>query len=256
MIRRNIFIGDPHGCSDELRRLLYEADYDKNYDRVIVLGDLLDRGPDSAGVLRLVREMGFECVRGNHEDKYIRYYKHSLKKIENPSYHIPMYFDEEKMGIFSSMREEDLSWLSNLPTFIKVPELNLVAVHAGCLPGRDVTRQAPAVHMYTRYLNKDTYKQMSLGKDFSQPENSVKWNEVYDGNETIIYGHQVNSFSEVLIRTNAFGGRTIGIDTGACFGGNLTAYIFTTENEKVLNEEVVQVKAKKCYSSVKFTVVD
>jgi bis(5'-nucleosyl)-tetraphosphatase (symmetrical) len=244
---RYIFIGDPHGCLDELQKLLYQVDYDRNYDRVIVLGDLIDRGPDSAGVVHLVREMNLECLRGNHEDKHIRYGRHWNKFQADSRYKIPMKMDMEKLKVFASLSNEDLVWLDQLPTFIEVPELNLVAVHAGCLPRGDVSNQAPQCHMYTRYIHKDSHKQLHMGPNFSQPVDSVEWSDVYSGKVNVIYGHQVNSLTDILVKTNSSGMRTIGIDTGCCFGGRLTAFCFDINQNK---EYIVQVQAQRQYSSI------
>ena len=71
---QTIIIGDIHGCSAALRRLLDKLQPDRGQDRLILLGDLFDRGPDSWGVLQIVRSLAsafgdrFVLLRGNHED--------------------------------------------------------------------------------------------------------------------------------------------------------------------------------------------
>ena len=71
---RTIIIGDIHGCSGALRLLLAKIMPDEKADRLILLGDLFDRGPDSWGVFQVVRELAdkfgdrFVLLRGNHED--------------------------------------------------------------------------------------------------------------------------------------------------------------------------------------------
>lgn len=71
---RTIIIGDIHGCSGALRLLLAKITPDEKQDRLILLGDLFDRGPDSWGVFQMVRELAdkfgdrFVLLRGNHED--------------------------------------------------------------------------------------------------------------------------------------------------------------------------------------------
>ena len=71
---RTIIIGDIHGCSGALRLLLAKIMPDEKSDRLILLGDLFDRGPDSWGVFQMVRELAdkfgdrFVLLRGNHED--------------------------------------------------------------------------------------------------------------------------------------------------------------------------------------------
>jgi hypothetical protein len=65
-----IIIGDVHGCADELSELLGRVGPGAG-DQVVFVGDLVARGPDSPGVLRLVRELGARAVRGNHEERLL-----------------------------------------------------------------------------------------------------------------------------------------------------------------------------------------
>lgn len=71
---KTIIIGDIHGCSSALRLLLAKLAPDVKEDRLILLGDLFDRGPDSWGVFQMVQELAdkygdrFVLIRGNHED--------------------------------------------------------------------------------------------------------------------------------------------------------------------------------------------
>lgn len=71
---KTIIIGDIHGCSSALRLLLAKISPDVKEDRLILLGDLFDRGPDSWGVFQMVQELAesygdrFTLIRGNHED--------------------------------------------------------------------------------------------------------------------------------------------------------------------------------------------
>lgn len=70
---RVFVIGDVHGCLNELNALLDAIDYDDSTDKVIIAGDLTADGPDSLGVIRRAQEIGALCVRGNHDDKVIRF---------------------------------------------------------------------------------------------------------------------------------------------------------------------------------------
>ena len=77
MTTRTIIIGDVHGCLDELDELLALIRPAAG-DHIHFLGDLVDRGPDSLGVVRRVRALfsefpGSVCIAGNHEDKALRY---------------------------------------------------------------------------------------------------------------------------------------------------------------------------------------
>ena len=65
---RLIIIGDVHGCLSELKLLLLQCSYQKEKDKIVFVGDLVNKGPCSAGVIKFVREIGASCVRGNHDD--------------------------------------------------------------------------------------------------------------------------------------------------------------------------------------------
>lgn len=69
---RFLVMGDIHGCLDEFNELVNKMEYQQGRDRLVLLGDLTDKGPDSLGVVRRARELGAMCVRGNHDDKVIR----------------------------------------------------------------------------------------------------------------------------------------------------------------------------------------
>lgn len=64
---RDIVVGDLHGSLDLLQRLLDHLHFDTTRDRLISVGDLVDRGPDSLGCLELLYEPWFHAVMGNHE---------------------------------------------------------------------------------------------------------------------------------------------------------------------------------------------
>ncbi|OGU17767.1 MAG: serine/threonine protein phosphatase [Geobacteraceae bacterium GWC2_53_11] len=76
MSLRTFVIGDIHGCADTLRRLVEEKLQPSPADRIYLLGDLIDRGPDSKGVLDFIfelrkRGLTVESIRGNHEEMFL-----------------------------------------------------------------------------------------------------------------------------------------------------------------------------------------
>jgi hypothetical protein len=251
--QRVICIGDPHGCLVELKELIAKCDLQDD-DQVIVVGDLVDRGPDSAGVVRYVREQRFNCVEGNHDNKFKRYYLHELareKSIERKDkkvYKNPMRFSAEKMAIYKSLSDDDLSWLANLPSSIVLNNHGAhgtLVVHAGVLPGRTPLWQNSNVYRHCRYVYKDPpYRMAKLDTTtYACPEGSVYWAELYKEAANIIHGHHVHNLETPKIYTNDFGATVSGIDTGCCFGGKLTAVILTVGLPNVY----VQVQAKKAY---------
>ena len=78
--RRVIFVGDVHGHLKSLKSLLHKIKFDeKNGDHLVFVGDLVNKGPDSAGVINLAMDVGASAVRGNHEDNVLRAH-HRLEK--------------------------------------------------------------------------------------------------------------------------------------------------------------------------------
>ena len=71
---RDFVVGDLHGCLDLLHIELARVQFSPSQDRLFSVGDLIDRGPDSMGCLRLLRESWFFAVRGNHENMLLDYY--------------------------------------------------------------------------------------------------------------------------------------------------------------------------------------
>ncbi len=75
-----VAVGDVHGCIEEFQELLKTLQYNKDQMRLVLLGDLVDRGPDSAGCVKLARRLNLECIQGNHEEKHLRWRQHEIKR--------------------------------------------------------------------------------------------------------------------------------------------------------------------------------
>jgi len=71
--KRLIFIGDVHGMLYELEELLNKLKYNKESDHLIFVGDLVAKGSHSLEVVRHVHDLGASCVRGNHDDKVLKW---------------------------------------------------------------------------------------------------------------------------------------------------------------------------------------
>jgi predicted phosphodiesterase len=122
-MKRLIFIGDVHGCGDELRLLMKKVGFSKKSDQIVSVGDLFRKGPKDGDVLKIARENDFWCVKGNHELKLLKQRKLYLKsELEETSPDFPL------MSTFS---EDDFEWIANLPYTIEFEQLGLIVVHAG-----------------------------------------------------------------------------------------------------------------------------
>lgn len=227
---KTVIIGDVHGCIDEFNELLKLVDYKSPNVRIICVGDFLDRGPDSLGVLQKAREMNLECVMGNHEYKFIKWHKAFGSRAD-------VY---DKKPHYELLSQEDTDYIYKMPTFIKLDDA--VIIHAGLKPGIAISSQSKDDLMYLRYTDKDRrfISLKKIAKIGVEAAGAHFWTEFGPFETNIIYGHHVHSMENIQIDKYANGTACYGIDTGCCFGGRLTALIWETK-------EVVQVKAKKEY---------
>ncbi len=231
-------VGDVHGCLEQLDLLLVELSFKKGQDDLVFVGDLVDRGPESVGVVRRVRELGARCVLGNHDEKHIRYRRHEAEKLKNPSYKNPMKFDEEHAGIAMSLSEEDLAFLKAMPLTLRLGP-KLVVVHAGLEADRPADSQSGAAIRVRHVDGKG--RMATTGDPTKVPEGGVYWNRRWKGPESVIYGHNVHGLKEPNVYECSPGVFAYGIDTGCAFGGRLTAMNAETK-------EMVQVQAWRAYA--------
>ncbi|MEB3250979.1 MAG: metallophosphoesterase family protein [Cyanobacteriota bacterium] len=139
MVRR-LFVGDIHGHYDALRRL-WDLIMPTTTDAVYFLGDLIDRGPQSAEVVNFVRRHGSGCVRGNHEQMLLEsfvddgiYIPAMQRWINNGGDSTIASYENS----FEALRA-DLEWIENLPLYIDLG--NVWLVHAGLNPNLTVDCQ-------------------------------------------------------------------------------------------------------------------
>jgi diadenosine tetraphosphatase ApaH/serine/threonine PP2A family protein phosphatase len=255
-MNRTFVIGDVHGCFDELMTLLDKIQYNEGVDRLIFAGDLVDRGPASGKVVRWVREAHVRTngmttsVLGNHDDAHFRYFKHTVKKRDNPNYRIPMKpFTTDKLLAHNAMTDEDLEFLGTLPMFVHLETQDWVVVHAGLEPGKALEDQDSGKLTHIRFLNPVNRKTVSLDKNLIPPDGSIYWTEAYDMPHNVVYGHNVHDTNSPRVVMASSGAQLVGLDTGCVFGGTLTAFrVPDTREEQVTPEHFVSVSASRSYS--------
>lgn len=124
-------VGDLQGCCDPLERLLQTIDFSPSRDRLFLLGDLVNRGPDSLGVLRRLRALGgaATCLLGNH-DLHLLAIAHGVRKPHR---------SDTLDGILQAPDRDDwLNWLRQQR--LAVWDAGWLMVHAGVLPQWDAAR--------------------------------------------------------------------------------------------------------------------
>ncbi|MDJ1467208.1 polynucleotide kinase-phosphatase [Xanthocytophaga flava] len=231
-------IGDVHGCFDELKELLeklgYQFDTTNTFSvtppagrKAFFVGDLVDRGPNSPDVLRLVMQMVKEdkalCVPGNHDVKLLKYLngrnvqlKHGLDRTV-----------EQLASVSQEFLEEVKVFLDGLISHFVVDDGRLVVAHAG-LKEEMQGRGSGAVREFCLYG--ETTGEID---EFGLPVR-INWAAEYRGKTMVVYGH--TPVVEAQWQNN-----TIDIDTGCVFGGKLTALRYP-------EKELVSVKAKEVYA--------
>lgn len=229
--KRTIVIGDIHGCLEEFEELLNKLSYQPSNDRIILVGDLIDRGPDSLGVVRKARELKLECVMGNHEFKFLKWYKNKNSRSDVYG----TYYKDLNLS------QNDIDYLFKMPSYVRINN-NLIIVHAGLKPGISLLSQSNNDLMYLRYtdVNGEFISLKTISKIGKEAAKACFWTEFWKGPDSVVYGHNVHSLDYPLIEEVAPNVTCYGIDTGCCFGGHLTSLILETK-------EIVQVKAKKEY---------
>lgn len=204
---KTIVIGDIHGCYDELNELITSlkenGEYNKDTDKIVFLGDYIDRGKNSRKVIELIRNLQKEnknviALMGNHEDMLIGYYADRDESWMFNGYNETLKSYEG----FNKQFWDDVAWMKQLPLYHE--DENFIYVHAGV----------------------DIDKPMD-----EQDRNTLLWvrdDFIYDGrkyHKRVIFGHTPTYFmgmDEAPVITFA---DNIAIDTGCVYNGKLTALV-------------------------------
>ncbi len=216
-------IGDVHGCLDELVELLGELDYEVIRDEanrpvdavhpqgrtVVFVGDLVDRGPSSVGVLRLAMGMHAAghalAVPGNHEAKLIRALDGRQVKVSHGLETTLAELDRET----PQFRQQVRDWCYGLVAHMVLDDGNLVVAHAG-LKEAYHGRASGRVRSFALYGD-TTGETDEYGLPVRYP-----WATEYRGSAVVAYGHTPTTELEWI-------NNTICLDTGCVFGGSLSA---------------------------------
>ncbi|MDG4762904.1 polynucleotide kinase-phosphatase [Solwaraspora sp. WMMD406] len=233
-------IGDVHGCRAELEHLLTELGWTLDRDgagrpvgarhpqarTAVFVGDLVDRGPDSPGVLRLVMGMvragNALCVPGNHEQKLLRKLRGRKVTVSHGLAETLEQLAAEPAGFSDEVAE----FIDGLVSHYRLDGGALVVAHAG-LKAEYQGRASGRVRSFALY-GETTGETDEYGFPVRYP-----WARDYRGSATVVYGHTPTPSPEWI-------NDTICIDTGCVFGGRLTALRYPSR-------ELVSVPAAREY---------
>ncbi len=201
-MQRKILIGDIHGCLKTLKKLIKKVNYDSKTDQLIFLGDYIDRGKNSKGVLDFVshiREVHPQTIllRGNHEHMMLR-------SLKNQKYYLMWQMNGgrealDSFGVTDHM-DIDIKYWQLIPTLdYYFEDKDFIAVHAGL----NFQKSNPF---------KD-HKSMMWIREFAYDAEKAK-------NKTIIHGHtplEIDMIRDQVKRRK----KVICLDNGCCFGNDL-----------------------------------
>ncbi len=196
---RTIIVGDVHGCSAELEALLDRVAF-KMGDRLVFVGDLIARGPDSRGVLAIARRTGALVVRGNHEQRLLEYRDGTDRSPLSRTH----------AELVKILGDDDWRLLELSSLWVELPEHRAWVVHAGVVPGVDLGAQKPAALLRMRCLDRE-------GRAVERNDRML-WGAAYEGPTHVVFGH--NALTEPQLHRFA-----TGIDTACVYGGRLTAMV-------------------------------
>ena len=144
---RLILVGDVHGCLAELKALMLAARVDEAVDTVVLLGDLVNKGPDSLGVLRwaMANEHFVLAIRGNHEDGALLARAHLDGGEEDAC-------ASSFAAWVGDLEPLEIDFLRALPLMIVLSRFDVVCVHAGLLPGVPLAEQPHVIATKLRIM--------------------------------------------------------------------------------------------------------
>lgn len=220
MSKRNIFIGDIHGCFNELQALLTKVHYNKDQDDLYLLGDVINKGPKNQEVLEFIEQERPFIIKGNHEFYFLKYC-HGQTDLKSQS------FEKLKKELQPRLNHW-LELIDSWPYFIE--REHFLCIHAG-IPPLESPLKSIDPELLTNIRTWD-----GSGESLSNPKNPP-WHELYQNSKLVIYGHWAQ---QGLLKTH----NTIGLDSGCVYGGKLSALILPSK-------EIVQVQAKEIYCPIK-----
>lgn len=248
-----LVVGDVHGCMAELQSLVEIAMRDHNDDRpfsfIILVGDLCNKGPRSADVIRWARTTPTVLsVRGNHDDGALAAALGDQVRRQKKKYRWVMegegLTDHRVAADRIALSDDDVVWLSQLPYTLTIPgwylgeEQDTVIVHAGLIPNVPLEDQSISTMITIREVLPVCQNSVSPGvvtrfeyheRQKGNPANEdgaarcnvpMPWAMAWSGPQRIIFGHDARRGFQ-----RYEGDYAIGLDTGAVYGKRLTGLI-------------------------------
>lgn len=253
--KKILIIGDVHGCLTELKLLIEKAIHEynesQNFCAIILVGDLVNKGPLSAEVIQYVRSQQQQreshhynifAVRGNHDDAALAAALGDKERAQKPRY-----------SWTKQLSDEDVEWMADLPYTITIPssylqsddnrdpndaskmaDHDVIVVHAGLLPNVVLSDQRPKLMTTIRNISHlDTSDESNVNE--GKIEN-IAVAKAWKGPEFVIFGHDARRG----LQQEEY---ALGLDTGCVYGKQLTGIILP-------ERQLISVDALEEYSPI------
>jgi len=215
---KTFIVGDVHGCFTELQWLIELAGVSLSRHRLMLVGDVINKGPYSFAALKWVRDQGIPVVIGNHEMRFID----GVRTGKSMSPQLKELADQ--MG---AQKQEWVDWIDSWPNFI---EDEFILVHGGLVPGEHPSQTE------RQYL---TTMRTWTGKKTTQfIQEAPPWHDFYTGDKFVYYGH----FAAQGIHRTV---NTLCLDTGCVYGRLLSG---TWHGDS----EILAIPAKETYCQISY----
>ena len=206
-----IFIGDVHGCAQELELLLDETGYRAGDDRLLLTGDAFSRGPLPLRVWEIIRDTAAEMVLGNHDDRLLRQLTQTL---QGEATEVSGKDQGSALVQLLPVADQLRPWLAERPR--KIEEANFLLVHAGINPEKGLTG--------TTRQELLTIRTWPPVKGLEGP----RWHELIEPHHPhhlIVFGHDAPGGLVVKKPDGEDRPYILGLDSCCIYGGSLSAYI-------------------------------
>lgn len=226
-------IGDVHSCYKELDKLLAQISITRNRDEIppelVFCGDLFDRGPDTVELVSWVLRNEPRCVRGNHDDKLLRFLKGSKIKV-SPGLQVTLdglctYYDckqEQLPAAATELRD----YIDSMPMVLRLDENTFVS-HGALTPDASEKFDKVFDKKYQDYIRSICLFGITTGNKTPEgyPErlsDAPYWDDY--PNKKVFHGHIVTPTQEVEFE--GIHKNVVMVDTGCVFGGKLSAVLY------------------------------
>lgn len=180
--RRLVIVGDIHGMDAVLEKLLQKVEFDGSRDHLIATGDMINKGPDSPGVVSRLMRLNASAVRGNHEDRILLSLAEAeaqtgVSKDLSSADAEAHRGESEFLATGRKLSKEQVQWLAKLPVILSIEPLRMFIAHAGLVPGVRPELQDPWAVMNMRTL---IYPREDMRKNELKKKSETKTNSTSD----------------------------------------------------------------------------